>query len=147
MPHEFKDDTLGDIKARDIDNLEHVLKNRTTHYFEGLAEASMFQNRALFTILARLGMDLKKTGFDEKEIDRLLEKNNIRVEHRQYEDTEEDKDKWRSGIYIYKDNEIVEFIGSPHTNPFSHLSGQFWQCFTSFKSIEKAGEHKIFSLT
>lgn len=142
MGDEFKDDTLGDLKARDIENLERVLKDRTRHLFKSIKEAMMFQNKAVFSVLARLGVDINKTGLNADSIDRLLEKNHVKVENRQYEG----EDQWRSGIYIYKDNEIADFVGAAKKALLSGPDGRTWEITTSFKSIEDAGKSKIFSL-
>ena len=39
-----------------------------------------------------------------------VKKHGIKVENRPYDEPE---DKWREGLYIYKDNEIVGFISHP----------------------------------
>lgn len=113
MPHEFKDDTLEDIKKRDILNLETILKKngRVKRHFSDMISANEFQGIRLNAILEKIGVSLDRAAKDsnyniEGEIKRL----GVRVENRVYQNQD---DEWRSGLYIYKDDEIAGFVGHP----------------------------------
>jgi hypothetical protein len=108
MPHEFDTDTLDDIKARDIYNLEMFLegKGRQQRSFDTLEEANKFIGLRLAQMLLNLGVPLESR--DQGLIDERLKSGNVKVEPRIYNTPD---DEWRSGIYIYKDNEIAGFIG------------------------------------
>lgn len=108
MPHEFATDTLDDLKQRDILNLETVLKKkgRQQKTFETLKEANLFIGIRLKDILSKLGVPLESR--DDVLVALKMEINNVTVEPRIYNTPD---DEWRSGIYIYKDNEIAGFIG------------------------------------
>jgi hypothetical protein len=110
MPHEFNTDTLDDIKKRDILNLETVLekKGRQQRSFDSADKANQFTGTRLQQILSRLGVPLESR--DPELIDLRMQTGNIKVEPRVYNEPE---DEWRSGIYVYKDNEIAGFIGFP----------------------------------
>jgi len=110
--HNMIDDnrTLGEIKSADIANLEHVLhKQCKEHLFPNGTAAMEFVGQCLFKQLRKLGVKVT-ANVDERFVDRMLVKNNVKVEPRKYA---EDEDKWRDGIYVYKDNEIVGFISHP----------------------------------
>lgn len=117
MAHEFKEDTLDDIKHRDIFNLETFLKKkrRIVRTFERRDAALFFQGIRFSQILEKLGISVARAQRDVTyQIDEIMKAKNVKVEHRPY--PEESEDEWRSGIYIYKDNEIAGFIGSPIYN-------------------------------
>lgn len=117
MAHEFKDDTLDDIKARDILNLETFLnkKGRIHRKFDSSVMAHNFQGRQLCDILKHLGVDVPRGAIDKSyDVDEALKKNNIKVESRVCADDPDDE--WRSGMYVYKDNEIAGFVGFPTFN-------------------------------
>ena len=102
--------TLGEIKADDIANLEHVIhKQCKEHLFASGTAAAEFVGHCLFKRLRKLGVKVNER-IDERFVDAMLRKNNVKVENRRYTDEE---DKWREGIYIYKDGEIVGFISQP----------------------------------
>lgn len=124
MPHEFKDDTLDDIKHRDILNLEVFLNKKTRIYkkFDSLAAAHAFQGQQLCDILKKLGIEVARAAIDMSyDIDKKMEEKNIKVESRIYNEPQPDRldsdpDEWRSGMYVYKDNEIAGFVGFPTFN-------------------------------
>ena len=102
--------TLGEIKADDIANLEHVIhKQCKEHLFASGTAAAEFVSKCLFKRLRKLGVKVNGQ-IDQRFVDAMLEKHNVKVENRRYE---EEQDKWREGIYIYKDGEIVGFISQP----------------------------------
>jgi len=122
MPDYIRDVTenmfLADIRARDIDNLGLVVHNECKQYvFDKRSDAHRFRGEAVNKSLAKLGVDqlklLRKYSnrhdkrFLAKMIDKAMVKANVKVESRRYQEKE---DLWRSGIYIYHDNEIAFFI-------------------------------------
>ena len=121
MAHEFKTDTLEDIKNRDIYNLEVWLlkKGRKTKKFYDLEEANQFVGVRLQQMLTSLGVPLESRDADLIEL--RMQTGNIKVENRVYT---ESADEWRSGIYIYKNNEIAGFIGYPIYDEYDVDIGQ-----------------------
>lgn len=115
MPHEFNDDTLGDIQERDIDNLTYVMKNAKTYTFTSLNDVLGFSGEALNKALNKFGVDIREFLNRPEAMDPELQRKGLRVEHRNYDTPEDDRD--RSGIYVYHavgdNSEIVAFIGKP----------------------------------
>lgn len=117
MPHEFKDDTLDDVRDRDIFNLETFLrkKGRQTKLFDSRDAARKFMGIRLNDIMNKLGIDVARGAIDESySIDKRMELARVQVENRVYD---EEDDKWRSGLYVYKSNEIAGFVGYPIFDP------------------------------
>ena len=113
MPHEFKEDTLDDIKHRDVFNLETVLSKKGRKYetFELREAALRFTGKELALRMAYLGISLERASKDKTyDIDAEMERRKIKVENRVYEEA---ADEWRSGMYIYSANEIAGFVGHP----------------------------------
>jgi hypothetical protein len=129
VAHEFKDDTLDDIKYRDILNLEVFLhkKGRVYKKFQMAAEAAEFQGRRIETILAYLGVNFQRGLREPSYFDNIFKEKNIKIENRLYDEPE---DEWRSGIYIYKNNEIAGFVGYPIFDPL-HLENGYRVMYTS----------------
>lgn len=72
-------------------------------------------------------------------IDALMDEKDVKVERRQYTDS---NDAWRSGIYIYHQNEIAYFISEPYRRKGGHYAsphiivptiGKVWFVLTNFK--------------
>jgi len=102
--------TLGEIKAADVENLEYIIQKQCKeHLFPNGTTAAEFVSKCLFKRLRKLGVKVNGQ-IDERFVEAMLEKHNVKVENRRYE---EEQDKWREGIYIYKDGEIVGFISQP----------------------------------
>ena len=102
--------TLDEIRANDIDNIGHITKHELKeHLFSSKSKAGPFIGTCLFARLRKLGVKIDQ-HVDERFVDRMLKKHGIKVENRPYDEPE---DKWREGLYIYKDNEIVGFISHP----------------------------------
>ena len=117
MAHEFKEDTLDDIRERDIFNLETFLKKkgRIKKTFNYSHFAQEFQGIMFDQILNKLGISMARACVDPfYKIDEIMKAKNIVIENRMYEEPE---DEWRSGLYIYKDHEIAGFIGYPIYDP------------------------------
>ena len=119
MAHEFNDDTLDDIKYRDIFNLEVFLNKKGRHYrtFGSSAEAQDFQGRRIETILAFMGVNFQRGLREPEYFDRIFEEKNMKIENRIYQEPDQIEDEWRSGVYIYKNNEIAGFVGYPRFDP------------------------------
>jgi hypothetical protein len=131
MPHEFKDDTLGDIRERDIDNWQYVIKNAKEYTFTELTKCISFCGEALNGILQKHGLDIREFLDKPEAMDVELARQGIIVEHRDYDQSEEE-DRERSGIYVYKkvgdNSEIVGFVGKPQP-------GFIWGSFTVKSTI------------
>jgi len=109
-------DTLGDLKSRDIDNLQFLLDKKQTHVYRSATEAYVAVGEMVRQAALRGGLDLKALmdmsinsddGGDM--VDEAMEQTGVRIETRNYKDP---IDKWREGIYVYKNNEILAFIGA-----------------------------------
>ena len=117
MPHEFKDDTLEDIRQRDIFNLETFLKKkgRITKTFDSGGVANSFMGERLDSIMEKLGVSISRAIIDDEyDLDGETEQRGIKVENRIYEEGE---DEWRSGLYVYQGKEIAGFVGYPIFDP------------------------------
>lgn len=128
------DSTLGELKARDFDNFQHILKKATIVSFPSREAASLFHLQCMAVILAKHGIEINIES-DPAKIDDTLKAKQIRIENRTYPDIEynemmvqkyinRDKEKpfqpeplplptkhnkekigkYISGIYIYKGN-------------------------------------------
>jgi len=128
MAHEFKTDTLDDIRDRDILNLEIFLKKKGRIYkkFKSAADAHEFQGRRLETILVSMGVNFRRGLKDPSYFDNVFKEKNIKVENRMYEEKE---DEWRSGIYVYNRNEIGGFVGYPIFDEY-HLEDGYTIMYT-----------------
>jgi len=109
-------DTLGDLKNRDIDNLQFLLDNKQTSVYKSATDAYVAVGEMVRQAALRGGLDLKALmdmsinsddGGDM--VDEAMEQTGVRIETRNYKDP---IDKWREGIYVYKNNEILAFIGA-----------------------------------
>lgn len=111
---------LEDIEGHDVENLKQLLnKQRHEHKFEKVNQAVMASGILLDKALEKHGISLSvaaqlaKNGGDEasgQALDQMMKEANVRVEQRmEYKDI----DQWRCGIYVYKNNEIADFIGAP----------------------------------
>jgi hypothetical protein len=98
--------TLDQIKADDIGQLEDILKQAKEHWFNDVRHAMHFQGEMLFKELRRHGVTVRE-GMDWRLVDRQLNAQHVRVENRDYE---QEEDKWREGIYIYKHDELIAWI-------------------------------------
>lgn len=116
MAHEFKDDTLNDIKNRDVLNLEVFLKKkgRASRTFEDSTRALEFMGARVSQILATIGISIERARVDpDYDIDKAMETMGVKVENRIYDEKTEPENEWRSGVHIYKANEIAGFVGYP----------------------------------
>uniref|UniRef100_A0A6M3XRU1 Uncharacterized protein n=1 Tax=viral metagenome TaxID=1070528 RepID=A0A6M3XRU1_9ZZZZ len=122
---------LEDIRSRDVDNLTLVLNASQWHQFPTVEGAAHFMGESLNRALLKLGcnaLDLlrqKMDGeFDPKVamfpgnpyVERVLQKQmlmrKVKCEHRP-PGMYSPEDQWKSGMYIYKGNEIAYFISNP----------------------------------
>lgn len=121
--------TLDDIASHDLDNLQTLLKSDTKQYsFTKVNEVVAFSGQALNKALMKHGINLDvamQVSKDPEEyedvgspLEKIMEEKHVRVEERM---TYTGLDRWRCGFYVYKDNEIADFIGAPDKNesPFS----------------------------
>jgi hypothetical protein len=117
-------DTLQDLKDRDIDNLQYLLKNKKVHVFKDASAAFVASGEMIRLALLRGGVDLhalmamtKDPAHVNEMVEEALAQNNIVIETRPYQDP---VDQWRSGVYIYKNNEILAWIGGIKKGTFGH---------------------------
>ena len=109
---------LEDIQGHDVANLTRLLeKSRYEHKFEKVNKVVEAAGHLLAKALEKHGISLAAaTQFAKDEdqsgdvVEALMQEKNVRVEQRmEYAGI----DQWRCGFYIYKDNEIADFIGAP----------------------------------
>ena len=116
-----KDMLLEDINKRDADNLELVYRQCRRFFFDNPGKAGAFMGVTAAKALKKLNVDLEASTWRAlsplwrhespvANIDKQLLLAGVRVERRRYEDPQ---DTVRSGIYIYKANEIAYFISEP----------------------------------
>ena len=115
---------LEDIKSRDIDNLTLVLKASKEYTFPNLQQAIYFMGQSLNKSLLKMGCGAldhhakradpqnTDTDFVTRVLDKQMLRKQVRCEHRK-PDMYPPEDRWRSGLYMYKANEIAYFISNP----------------------------------
>lgn len=125
MPHEYNDksDTLDDLKWKDIDNLENVMKGRVRRLFKSKLEVTRYTSALVFGTLEKIGMTMNPNMTGEA-AEKIMKRKGIKIEQRIAHYTEEE-DLWRRGTYIYKNNEIVTFIGAAVLNKIA-LQWELW---------------------
>lgn len=117
--------TLDDMKRDDIDALKALLaRKQYEHWFTSAEKALEFIGIALFSFLdRRLKIKVKPNMVANpgahKFLDKLLRKNGVTIEQRPYEEQE---DSWRSGLYVYKNDELAAFVGHGHRTYRSQFS-------------------------
>lgn len=110
-----KDITLAEMKAHDIENLQHILKKAKTYTFDMEQQALGFIHECLFGTLRKLGV-IVNAKTDPRFVDRQLRAHHVKVENRGASFYPDQKDAWRRGLYVYKtdeedmEREIVAFI-------------------------------------
>ena len=132
MPHELTGDTLDDLKERDIDNLEHVMKGRVRRLFTSKLEVTRFMSAMLFGTLAKIGMNMDPSITGDQ-AQKIFDDLGIKIEPRG--DYQGD-DEWRAGTYIYKNNEIVTFIGGAKLNTIA-FKWELWAASTVMNVSEQ----------
>ena len=98
--------TLDEIKADDIGQLEDLLKKAKEYWFTDVRHALQFQGEMLFKELKRHKVNVNEK-MDGRMVERQLSKQKMKVENRAYP---EEENKWREGIYVYKNDEIIVWI-------------------------------------
>ena len=114
---------LDEIKKRDIDNLRLIIKNAKTYEFESaqhaFAEIGQFLNRAFCKLgvnaldyhAKRIDPENTNDRFVSRRLTRQLLKKKVHWEAR-FAKNYPPEDRWRSGIYIYHNNEISYWISN-----------------------------------
>jgi hypothetical protein len=121
MPHEHKDDTLDDLKEKDIDNLENLMKGRVHRLFSNKLAVTRFTSAMVFGTLEKIGMTMNPNMTGEQ-AEACMKAQHIKIEPR---GNYQGDDAWRAGTYIYKNNEIVTFIGGARLNQIA-LKWELW---------------------
>ena len=108
-------DYLGDLKDRDVDNLQYLLKNKSTYWYRTSQDAFTATGEMMRLAILRCGLDMKAMMEISETpevagdiVQEAMEKLGIVIETRPYKNP---IDEWRSGVYIYKNKEIMAFIG------------------------------------
>jgi hypothetical protein len=116
MPDEYSDrsDTLDDMKRKDIDNLENLMKGRVFKTFPNKVAVTRFVSAMVFGTLEKIGMNMNPNMTGEQ-AEAFMRSQGIKIEPRPAEHYQ-GEDAWRAGTYIYKHNEIVTFIGGARLN-------------------------------
>jgi hypothetical protein len=112
---------LADIQGHDVENLKQLLKKKVrTYTFKSIEEVKTFTMQAINTALAKHGISLQTAaeyGMKKGDLDQagdafqyLMDEKQVRIEERM---DYQGEDAWKCGIYIYKDNEIADFLAAP----------------------------------
>ena len=133
MPHESTGDTLDDLKSKDIDNLENVMKGRVRRLFDNKLEVTRFVSAMTFGTLEKIGMPMNPSMTGDQ-ADAAMKAQHIKIEPR---GNYQGEDQWRAGTYIYKDNEIVTFIGGAKLNKIA-LKWELWAASKVMDVAERA---------
>lgn len=104
----MRDMTLEEMEQHDIENLTYLMKNGKENHFPNLFAARVFVRESLDGILKRCGVQCSSEAHPAF-VDKQLGDNGVKVENRTYQG----EDMWRSGLYVYKENEIVGFVSLP----------------------------------
>jgi len=111
--------TLEDIKEYDRFNLENLLEKSKEYKFKDITSVLKFSGECMNAACMKHGINLavaeamsKAQDYEDvgHSVDKMMGEINMRVEPRM---AYEGIDRWRCGVYIYKDNEITDFIGAP----------------------------------
>jgi len=133
MPHEHKDDTLDDLKWKDVDNLESVMKGRVRRLFDSRHAYTQFMSAMVFGSLEKIGMKMNPSITGEQ-AQKIMSEKGIKIEPR---GNYQGDDIWRAGTYIYKNNEIVTFIGGARLNKIA-MKWEAWAASTVMDVAERA---------
>jgi hypothetical protein len=116
MPDTYSDksDTLDDMKRKDIDNLEDLMKGRVLKTFPLKVDVTRFVSAMVFGTLEKIGMRMNANMTGEQ-ADAYMKSQGIVIDQRNPSHYSEE-DQWRVGTYIYKHNEIVTFVGGARLN-------------------------------
>ena len=105
-----KDYTLGDLSDHDKDMWEHAVNNHKVMAFEKESQAWGYAGRMFEKILGKCGIQIRGRG--GRNVDKQLRKERVIVESRKY--NSEDPDGYKTGKYIYKNNELAGFVSDPY---------------------------------
>ncbi len=128
--------TLGEIKARDEDNLRLLLQGARELRFGTFPEAMLFIRVAIGRCMTKLGVNALVGGaptpaaYDgaltsvpgglyspgqtrEDIVAAQMVANDVRVEIRHPDQYPDGQDKWKAGMYVYHKGEIAFFISNP----------------------------------
>ena len=164
--------TLGAIRKRDEDNLDLILRGSKEHSFPSTMAALYFMGAVQNKILLKFGIDqvqmFKDSGLTAEavktavtqpmdlfhvnvpvsdpgvkalidKIDKMMADKDLKSERRQYQHP---RDTWKSGVYLYHQNEIAYFISEPYQRKGGHYAtphiivptfGNVYYVMTNFK--------------
>ena len=108
----FENRRIGELLGHDVDNLQHILKNRKKYWFRTYDEIVHFMIQVFDNVFERFGFTKGHVDitWNSDKINEVLTPYGLRYEKRVYND---EKDKWRSGLYLYHGHEIVIWISQP----------------------------------
>jgi hypothetical protein len=130
--------TLGAIQGHDIENLKQLTsKSFRAYTFKTVEDVQTFTMEAINKALEKHGISLHTAAvyatthnFQDAgaAFQYLMDEKNVRVEERmQYEG----ESAWRCGIYIYKDNEIADFLQAPRKTENVIISNELYTVNTT----------------
>jgi hypothetical protein len=141
MPEYQSNWTLGEIEGHDAENLKQLTKKQArTYTFKTVKDVQAFTMEAINKALEKHGISLHTAaeyGMSKGKMDTagdafqyLMDEKNVRVEERmQYEG----EDAWRCGVYIYKDNEIADFLQAPRKTKNVIISNELYVVNTTIE--------------
>ena len=104
----FDNQTMDEIAANDAENLLRIIEHECeTYHFDTISKAMAAAGEALRLALLRFGIEIDGSD-SESAMNETLKAKGVRVESRLHYTGEDGW--WRSGIYVYRNNEIAYFI-------------------------------------
>lgn len=102
--------TIGDLEKNDRGNYaQNVEKKSRVYTFGNLGMAQRFMADAFGSIVKRCGIEIRR-NHKAKDIDRMIKKQGVKVEHRAYPPEEP---LYRSGLFVYVRGELMGFVSDP----------------------------------
>lgn len=108
----YKDLTLDEAAKVDLDQTYEVIAGAKRYAFADARKAISFVGACVKTVLHSLGIeDPAILNPADPIVERMQRERGVHVERRKHYDSS--GDVWRNGFYIYKDDELIAFIGEP----------------------------------
>jgi hypothetical protein len=105
----YDDLTLDEAAAVDLEQTYEVIKNAKRYHFGDARRAISFIGACVKSVMEHLNIK-EDMVLHESVLKRIERERNIHIERRTHYGS---GDLWRNGIYIYKDDQLLAFIGEP----------------------------------
>ena len=119
--HGFRSDyTVGDLAEHDKDMYLHAVRNHKIRAFHNQKQAWSYVGSAFERILRKVGVTIRGKG--GRNIDKQLKRERVIVEDRKYKS--DDPVGYKTGKYIYKNNELAGFVSHPYRKESRIISNE-----------------------